>query len=398
VLICGGFIFINGTHVSNSARLNADGSLDSTFNTGVVGGVVRIVLQPDGKLLIGGWFADQNGTNLGEIARLNADGSLDRSFNPGTGAENVVVTLALQSDGKVLIGGDFETVNGTNRNRIARLNTGGSLDGTFNPNLAPDSSVIYIAAQPDGKVLVGGDFSIVGGINRYLIARLNADGSLDTSFNPGTGLNRSVSSVALQPDGKVLINSGFTAVNGTNLNQIVRLNADGGLDSSFNPVTDAGGFVRSIALQSDGKVLIGGSFSLLNGTIYSKIARLNANGSLDNSFNPGRSAGYVLTIALQPDGKMLICGDFTTVNGVVRPHVARLYGDSVTPSLNIARSNAFVIVSWPSPSTGFELQQNTNLNPVNWTTPSETVTDNGTTRSITVSPALGNRFYRLFKP
>jgi len=101
---------------------------------------------------------------------------------------------------------------------------------------------------------------------------------------------------------------------------------------------------------------------------------------------------------LQSDGNVLIGGDFTTVNGVARPHVARLYGDSVAPSLNIARSNAFVIVSWPSPSTGFVLQQNTNLSTTNWTTPSETVTDNGTSKSISVSASVGNRFYRLFKP
>ena len=97
------------------------------------------------------------------------------------------------------------------------------------------------------------------------------------------------------------------------------------------------------------------------------------------------------------DGNVLIGGDCTGVNGAVRLHVARLYGDSA-PSLNIARSNAFVIVSWPSSSTGFELQRSTDLNTTTWTTPSETITDNGPNRFISVRPAAGNRFYRIFKP
>jgi hypothetical protein len=114
-------------------------------------------------------------------------------------------------------------------------------------------------------------------------------------------------------------------------------------------------------------------------------------GDVDLSFDPGSGVnGPVQAVAVQPDGKIL--------NSVVRPYVARLYGDSPWPSLSIARSNAFVIVSWLSPAIGFGLQQNTNLNTTHWTTSPETVTDNGTTRSITVSPAAGSRFYRLFKP
>ena len=225
---------------------------------------------------------------------------------------------------------------------------------------------------------------------------------VDLSFDSGSGVNGTVSAVAVQPDGKVIIGGGFTTVRGLARIGVARLNAHGSGDSSFN----AGaygvpyGAASALMLQPDGKFLIGGGFISANGANYSRgIARLNANGSLDTSFKPGTGAnGSVLAIALQSDGNVLIGGDFTTVNGVLRPHIARLYHDSVAPSLNIARSNAFVIVSWPAPPTGFELQQNTNLNPATWTMPSETVTDNGTTRSITVSPVPGSRFFRLFKP
>ena len=206
----------------------------------------------------------------------------------------------------------------------------------------------------------------------------------------------------------MLIGGYFTAVNGVNRTNMARLNADGSLDSSFSPGTEADGTVRSIALQPDGKILIGGAFTNVNGTNRNHIARLNADGGLDLGFNPGTGTegtdadnrGSVRSIALQSDGKVLIGGDFTTVNGEARPRVARLYGDSVAspPSLNIARSDSLLILSWPSSSTGFVLQQSTDLNLTNWTTPSEPVTDNGTAKSISAGPTPGHRFYRLFKP
>jgi hypothetical protein len=153
-------------------------------------------------------------------------------------------------------------------------------------------------------------------------------------------------------------------------------------------------------LQPDGKVLIGGEFTTFNGTSRNRISRLNADGSLDLSFDPGAGAdASVSAITLQPDGNILIGGDFLTVNGVLRPYVARLYGDSVVlPSLSIVRSNAFVIVSWPSSATGFLLQQNADLTGTNWTTPSEAITGNGPIKSISVNPSSGNRLFRLFKP
>ena len=209
--------------------------------------------------------------------------------------------------------------------------------------------------------------------------------------------NYGIKSIVVEPDGKVLIGGNFLTVNGTNRNGIARLNANGSLDGSFNPGTGVNGTVYSVALQPDGKVLIGGEFTSINGTNRSRIARLNVNGSLDSNFNPGTGPDRVVrSLALQPDGNVLIGGDFTTVNGAVRPHVARLYGDFI-PSLSLARSNAFVIVSWPSPSTGFSLQQATNLMAPSWNSPPESVTDNGTNKFIIVNAPIGNRFYRLFK-
>jgi uncharacterized delta-60 repeat protein len=108
------------------------GALDTGFNAAAQS-IWSLLLQTDGRIFIAGGFAFVNGTNRGGIARLNANGTLDNSFNPGTGANLTVSSFAIQPDGKVLIGGDFTTVNGTNRNHIARLNTNGSLDSSFNP-------------------------------------------------------------------------------------------------------------------------------------------------------------------------------------------------------------------------------------------------------------------------
>ncbi|MCS6823177.1 MAG: T9SS type A sorting domain-containing protein [Cytophagaceae bacterium] len=311
-----------------------DGVPDLTFNPSDIGngygdganGVIyALALQSDGKVLIGGDFTSYNGTARNRIARLNADGSLDPTFTPGTGANNYISAISLQSDGKILIGGNFTSYNGTGRNRIARLNADGSLDPTFTPGTGANGEVHSISLQSDGKILIGGHFTSYNGTARNYIARLNANGSLDPTFTPGTGANGEVRSISLQSDGKVLIGGWFTSYNGTGRNFIARLNADGSLDATFNPGTGANSGIYAIALQSDGKVLIGGNFTSYNDTGRNRIARLNANGSLDPTFNPGTGANNTIyAIALQSDGKVLIGGTFTNYNGIGRNRIARI--------------------------------------------------------------------------
>ncbi len=185
--------------------------------------VYTVVLQPDGKIIIGGLFTSYIGTTRNHIARLNTDCSLDNSFDPGTGANNNVYTAALQPDGKIIIGGSFTTYNGTTRNCIARLNADGSLDNTFYPGSGADNSVKTITLQPDGKIIIGGHFTLYNGTTRNSIARLNADGSLDNSFDPGTGANNNVYTTLRQPDGKIIIGGLFTSYGNTGRNRIARI-------------------------------------------------------------------------------------------------------------------------------------------------------------------------------
>jgi uncharacterized delta-60 repeat protein len=342
VLIGGMFTAFNGTAGNRIVRLNSDGSLDASFNTGTGANnlVKSMVLQADGKVLIAGYFTSYNGVAINRIARLNSDGSLDTSFNPGTGASDNVYSVALQSDGKVLIGGSFTMYNGATSNRIARLNSDGSLDTSFNSGTGIDVGAVS-AIHVDEKITIGGTFTSYNGTAINRIARLNSDGSLDTGFNPGTGTNDNVESVALQADGKVLIGGLFNTFNGTARNHIARLNSDGSLDPGFNPGVGVDGYVYAISVQADQHILIGGTFLNYNAKAINRIARLNSDGALDTSFNPGTgSNNYVYSITQQADGKVLVGGMFTGYNGTTMNRIARIHtGDADNDGIENAADN-----------------------------------------------------------
>lgn len=345
IILGGSFYTTSGKWVLNLTRLNPDGSLDMSFNTGTGANdtVKAIVLQPDGKIIIGGEFYNYNGTQINRIARLNSDGSIDTSFNPGQGPNDDILNIALQSDGKIIIGGYLYTFNGTLINRMARLNTDGSLDNTFNLGIIPTNWIECTLIQPDGKIIIAGSFNY----NNGRVARLNADGSLDSTFNIGIATDH-VESMLLQPDGKIIIGGEFLNFNGTGKNNIVRLNTDGSVDASFNPglilTHDNNGVklrgrISTMSLQPDGKIIIGGWFDNFNGTIRNNIARLNADGSLDLTFAPitaasnlGSGAGFnVTSSAIQSDGKIIIGGQFTTYDGIPTNIIIRLNNNLLPP-------------------------------------------------------------------
>ena len=303
--------------------LAQSGTADPTFQTNVfydfpdwttsfVTTVRTTVLQPDGKTLVGGDFMGAGGLPHRNLARLNPDGSGDSSFNIGAGADNSVHTVALQADGKIIVGGLFFSINNTTRYFVTRLNADGTLDTTFNTGSGPSGPVYAAIVQPNGKILIAGEFTSVNGVTRNFLARLNANGSLDTSFNPGTGPNGFVLTMALQSNGRIVITGNFTQVGTQPRYTIARLNANGSLDTTFLPgIVPSGGGVAGAAIQSNGKVVIGGEFTAYNGsTLLTGIARLNSNGSVDTTFvGPGEQV-LLRTLKLQSDGKVLIVGGF----------------------------------------------------------------------------------------
>jgi uncharacterized delta-60 repeat protein len=331
VVAAGAFLAYKPTVNERVIQLNSDGSIDSSFDkgTGFSGVVNCAAIQDDGKILVGGTFTSYNGTSINRIARLNTDGSLDTSFNIGTGFNTTVNSFAIQDDGKILVGGSFTSYNGTGRNYIARLNTDGSLDTGFSVGTGFNTLVYSFAIQDDGKILVGGAFASYNGTSAGKIVRLNTDGSLDAGFNTGTGFNFTVRVFAIQDDGKILVGGHFTSYDGTNINRIARLNTDGSLDTGFNTGTGFSSNVICLAIQDDGKIIAGGQFTSYNNVSSGYIARLNTDGSLDTGFNTGTGFNnYLLYLAIQNDGKILVGGAFTSYNGIFRTRIARLNIDA----------------------------------------------------------------------
>jgi uncharacterized repeat protein (TIGR01451 family)/uncharacterized delta-60 repeat protein len=303
------------------------------------GTVYAVAMQGDGKAIIGGDFTDYNGigvvnnqANVYRLARVNTDGSLDQTFNTGLGANVFVSALAIDSSGKVVVGGSFTSFNGISRNRIARVNADGTLDTAFGANSqGADGPVWALAIDPSsGVILMAGQFTNVNTFARHSIARLLPDGSVDTSFNPGQGPDGSIQAISVQQDGRIIIGGGFTHVGGVALNHIARLNADGSLDNTFAPGSGFDGTVYALALQSDGNVVVGGSFQSFNAYPRPNLARLDPFGNLDLSFLTGAGADdAVYSLALQPDGKVLLAGMFTRFNQVRRVGIARLFRDGM---------------------------------------------------------------------
>jgi len=322
-----------------AATLLASGDVDSNFDAGAITTqfaptfVNAIAVQPDGKILVGGIFDAVNGTERQGLARLNADGSLDASFNPAL-TTPTVKALALQPDGKVLVGGGFSINAIPSVRMIMRLNVDGSLDTTFNlvPSQTSDS-VSSIAVEPDGNILIGGHFFFIGNTQTNGLARLNQNGSVNAGLGfvatLGNSLagNLDIKAIALQPDGKIVVGGEFLTPNVPAVNNLARLNTNGALDFAFgNPQTNAP--VDTLAIQPDGRILIGGAFSNVNGTTRPRIARLNVDGSVEAAFLPALSGGEIISLLLQPDGKILIGGSLTSISGSPRRNIARLNADA----------------------------------------------------------------------
>jgi uncharacterized repeat protein (TIGR01451 family)/uncharacterized delta-60 repeat protein len=345
ILAGGDFTYADNVPRNRIARLNPDGTLDTTFSsptTGILGGPIRtLVSQSDGRVLIGGFFTNVNGVVCNHFARLNYNGTLDTAFNLGSAADNNVFSLAetfVDGVRKILIGGSFVNINGNFRNGFGRLNDDGTLDTTYANGIGADGAVYAIVPYPTnsvraGQVLIGGDFSTVNGVARGHIARLNADGSLDLTFAPAPGANDSVRAIAIQSDERVLIGGLFTNVNSVARTRIARLNADGSLDSSFNPGVGASDFVSAITLQPDGRILLGGQFTKCNGVTRNHITRLNTDGSVDPRINFGLAADSLINaVVIQPDDKILLGGGFTHYDGIAYDRFVRIYGRSINGS------------------------------------------------------------------
>jgi len=323
-----------GSVTSAVATLAVNLSLPDALNSAPDDQVRALAIQPDGKIVLGGNFSHVAGKTTYCLGRLNADGTYDTNFNPGyynPGANSSVDCVAVQPDGKILVGGWFTLLAEQACNRLGRLNPDGSFDTGFNPTMTSSHAnplVDSLSVQPDGKIVVGGWFTTLDGQPRNYIGRLNNDGTIDTNFNPNA--NNQVIAVALQPDGKVLLGGWFTSVGGQTHSRIARINSDGMLDTNFNPTANSD--VQCLIVQPDGKILVGGTFTTLNDQTRNYLGRLNLDGTLDTTFNPNLNGG-VSSMALQADGKIIVGSGIGSGATQTRFGLARLNPDgSVDPA------------------------------------------------------------------
>ena len=336
---------IYGYITGNAVKFGYDGAINIPYiNNLVTNNSIETVLKSsDGKIYYGGNFNRYGGvtTVVNRILRLNYDGSRDTSFLIGTGFDNTVNRIYEDNNGKIVVGGSFTTYDGINiPDRICRLNTDGSVDTSFVSVSGFNNSVDWIIQDSNGKYLVVGTFTTYNGVTANRIARLNYDGSLDTTFNTGSGFNNNVYCVIALSSGKYMVSGAFITYNGVSANRIIRLNSDGTRDASFVYGTGFNQQIWSIVEQSDGKVVAGGIVSSYNGTACKEIVRLNTDGTLDNTFSIGTglsASGLIYDMKLTPEGKILIGGIFRTINGISAKSVGLLNSDgSVDTSFNCA--------------------------------------------------------------
>ncbi len=346
-------------------RLNLDGSEDTSFARVRTDEDPKFVLiQPDGKILIGaqqnGALANVNGHDVMNLARLNADGTLDQTFQgPWIDFDgNNIRGLALQPDGKLLIAGSFNSVSDQPQKCIARLNPDGSLDPTL---VSPFPSGLfcpeYIALRADGKIYASGSFPFPANSSpRSTLVRLNPDGSLDANLSQTVGFDGAVRTLSALPDGRLLVGGSDGG------GRVIRLNADDTRDTSFDVrfYHSAGpAIVNGLFAQPDGKVVVSGTFVAAGDQPRPGIARINADGTIDGTFalpEQGVDLPVFAMASAQADGKILILGSFTQIEGAPREGLARLRVPETTTqrlSINAAHNG----VRWQRSGAGMQLAQ-----------------------------------------
>jgi uncharacterized delta-60 repeat protein len=371
------------------SRYNSNGSLDNTFDSDgkvftVIGNASHaraVCIQNDGKILAGGYSHDGTYWYF-TLVRYTSNGIPDPGFDNdgivttliGTRADNRIMAIKVQSDGKILAAGksdgDFALV---------RYNSNGALDSTFSSDGTTtadlqgyDDDCTSMALQPDGKIVLGG--SSFTGINtapsQCVVMRYNSNGTPDSSFsNDGNvilsigSLSSYFTSIGIQPDGKIVA-AGLSYNYQTNWDfTLVRFNSNGTIDNTFDAdgkvLTNVGtdGFSNSLAIQKDGKILVCGNTSNDPSSEFA-LVRYNTNGSLDNTFasngivttSIGTNDDHAFSIAIQADNKIIVAG-FTYSSGSYDFALVRYNGDNNTTSLKESTGTAAISV-FPNPSEG----------------------------------------------
>jgi uncharacterized delta-60 repeat protein len=413
ILICGNFTTFNGQAKPYMARLNNDGTIDSSFDARPGYWTRHMALQADGKIVIGGYFTTVEGQKQNRIARLNANGSLDTGFNIGAGCEGVlgvavdgnpdpfVMWCEVLPTGRILAVGNFTNYNTTQAWGIIAIKPDGSRDTSFDiGGNGLDSWGRVIKPLANGQIMVGGWFQNYRGKTSNRIVRINADGSPDNSFTAFYGDRTAIYTIVEQANGQLITAGHSLNTEGLFTREVVRLNVDGSVDSSWPGFTNEK--TESLLLLPNGKVVVGGNFTIVNGQQRKGLARFNGDGTLDSFV--ANTDNYVWTVAPADPGKILVSGGFTTIEGQSRRGVARLrlpegpgVGTTTPPSpqiMNASVSGKFQCVVGSVTGFNYTLQYKNSAQGATWTSLPSVA---GTGGPITLSDAApaAPRFYRV---
>ena len=349
----------NNVTIKKIVRLNiVDGSLDTSFNMGegfttnvFDSDIDDFKVQPfDNKIVLSSMlFTSFQGNPVKKVFRLNTDGSLDTSFDlqpqPSLDFQyGTPIRICLGDNGEIFLTGSYGSFNTDSRiNGLVKVNSTGNQVNSFSigegfTNVGVVNKVVELN---NGKILIGGFFSYVNGVQRHGIALLNNDGTLDTGFGTGFGFDNkaTVENLIVLPDEKILVGGTFRRYDNVDKKYLIRLNSDGTIDQDFN--AGGSGFsssangeaitegIYSLEFQSDGKIIAGGLFNGYNLTGCSNLVRINADGSYDSTFPVGNGFDKsVACLKLQPDGKILVSGYFTKYKNVTNNGFVQLNADA----------------------------------------------------------------------
>jgi 3'-phosphoadenosine 5'-phosphosulfate sulfotransferase len=289
-------------------------------------GIYKIT-SPTGKIYVGGNFITYNGSTSNRIIRLNTDGTVDTSFNVGTGFNNTVRSIIEDSNGALYVGGDFTSYKGTsNNNRVIKLDSSGNKITSFDNSTGFNTGVVWnLSLNSDETILYcAGAFTAYKGTTRNRLAAINtSNGSLNTTFNTSVGANSTVIDILPTSSG-IYVTGSFTSVNGTSINRIARLQTNGNVDTGFNVGAGANNTGYSLIEDSSGNIYFGGVFTSYKGTTRNRIVKIDSSGDIDTSFNVGNGTNSsVYKLKQDSDGKILLGGAFSSYNSTGRLRLAR---------------------------------------------------------------------------
>lgn len=297
-LFYGGFSGYNGTVKTKLCEIDLSGNIITSFSGSVNNGnpfrPSNILETPDG-IYIACDFTLVNGVTANRIVRLAQDGSTDTAFNSGTGFNDYVGQISKDSNNKIIVTGRFTSYNGVPTiSRIVRLNPDGSLDTTFNITGSTNTTVSTNTIDSLGRIYVTYYGNVFNGKSQSGLIRLLSDGSVDTSFNVGLGIDtplNKVNRIAIDTAGRIYLYGAVIIYNGVTINRLVRLNENGSIDTTFNTgtgfnpenPTNAYG-IYNITFFPDNSLLVYGEFTNYNGATVFRLVKIKVDGSLDTTF------------------------------------------------------------------------------------------------------------------